>query len=89
VQFILRGDPIRHRRWMIRSFALTAAAITLRMYLPLIFAFHWPFSIAYPAIAWLCWIPNALAAEVYLRFVPTPSRLTLPASLAGSSPQLP
>jgi uncharacterized membrane protein len=89
VRFILRGDALRHRRWMIRSFALTAAAITLRIYLPLIFVFHWPFSIAYPAIAWLCWIPNALAAEVYLRFVPTPSSLTLPANLAGTSPQLP
>ena len=79
VRFILRGDAIGHRRWMIRSFALTAAAITLRMYLPLIFVFHWPFSIAYPAIAWLCWIPNLLAAEVYLHFVPTPSGMTLPA----------
>jgi hypothetical protein len=87
VRFILRGDAIGHRRWMIRSYALTAAAITLRMYLPLIFAFHWPFSVAYPAIAWLCWIPNALAAEVYLRFMPTPSGITLPANLAGSSPQ--
>jgi hypothetical protein len=73
---------------MIRSCALTAAAITLRIYLPLIFAFHWPFSIAYPAIARLCWIPNALAAEVYLRLVPRPSRITLPANFARS-PQLP
>jgi len=54
LRFILRGDAVRHQRWMIRSFALTAAAITLRMYLPLIFVFHWPFAIAYPAIAWLC-----------------------------------
>ncbi len=89
VRFILRGDAITHRRWMIRSYALTAAAITLRVYLPLSVAFDWPFSIAYPAIAWLCWIPNALAAEVYLRLVPTPSGITLPANLAGSSPQLP
>jgi uncharacterized membrane protein len=88
VRFILRGDAITHRRWMIRSYALTAAAITLRMYLPVSTVFHWPFSTAYPAIAWLCWIPNALAAEVYLHFVPTPSRITLPANLAGDSPQL-
>jgi uncharacterized membrane protein len=88
VRFILRGEAIRHRRWMIRSYALTAA-VTLRIYQPLVFAFHWPFSIAYPAIAWLCWVPNALAAEVYLRFVPRPSRITLPADLAGSSPQVP
>jgi hypothetical protein len=79
VRFILRGDALGHRRWMIRSFALTAAAITLRMYLPLVFVFHWNFSIAYPAIAWLCWIPNAVAVELYLRIVPTPSALTLPA----------
>jgi uncharacterized membrane protein len=84
VQFISRGDAIRHRRWMIRSFALTAAAVTLRMYQPLVFVFHWPFSIAYPAIAWLCWIPNVLAAEAYLKFVPTPSGINLPANLAGS-----
>ena len=88
-QFILRGDAMTHRRWMIRSYALAAAAITLRIYLPLSFVFHVPFSIAYPAIAWLCWIPNALAAEVYLRCVPTPSGITLPANLAGSSLQLP
>jgi hypothetical protein len=89
VRCILRADAIRHRRWMIRSYALTAAAITLRIYLPLIFVFHWPFSVAYPAIAWLCWIPNALAAEVYLFLVPTPSGAVLPANLAGPSPQLP
>jgi uncharacterized membrane protein len=90
VQFILRGDALAHRRWMIRSYALTAAAITLRVYLPLSVAFHWPFSIAYPAIAWLCWIPNALTAEVYVRLVPTPSGISLPANLAGSgSLQLP
>jgi len=77
VQFTLRGDAITHRRWMIRSYALTAAAITLRIYLPLSFVFHVPFSIGYPAIAWLCWIPNLRAVEVYLRLVPTPSRITL------------
>lgn len=86
VRFILRGEAIRHRRWMIRSFALTAAAITLRLYLPLIFVFHWSFSIAYPAIAWLCWIPNALAVELYLFFVPTPSGNTPP---GASSPETP
>ena len=84
LRFILRGNAVRHQRWMIRSFALTAAAITLRMYLPLIFVFHWPFAIAYPAIAWLCWIPNALTVEVYLRFVPTPAHISLPANMAAS-----
>lgn len=88
VRFILRGDANRHRRWMIRSFALTAAAITLRIYLPLIFVFHWNFSVAYPAIAWLCWVPNAIGAEAYLRLVPTPSGMALPAGFAGGSAEV-
>ena len=67
VNFILRADSARHRRWMIRSYCLTAAAITLRIYLPLSLVLHVRYAIAYPAIAWLCWIPNLLAAELYLR----------------------
>ena len=89
VRLILRGDSNGHRRWMIRSFALTAAAITLRIYLPLVFVFHWPFSIGYPAIAWLCWVPNVIAAEIYLHSAPTPSQIALPTGLAGGSTQLP
>jgi len=85
VRLILRGDAQAHRRWMIRSFALTAAAITLRMYLPLIFVFHCPFSVGYPAIAWLCWVPNLLGAEVYLRIVPAPVGMIVPGGLAESS----
>ncbi len=85
VRMILRCEAMRHRRWMIRSFALTAAAITLRIYLPLVFLSHWPFSIGYPVIAWLCWVPNALGAEVYLHLVPAGSGVTLPARLARGS----
>jgi len=88
LKFILRGYAMRHRRWMIRSFALTAAAITLRMYLPLIFVFHWPFSTAYPAIAWLCWIPNALAAELYLALSHTASGTGLTASTRAHRAEL-
>jgi predicted membrane protein DUF2306 len=80
VRMILRGEAMRYRHWMIRSFALTAAAITLRIYLPLVFLSHWPFSVGYPVIAWLCWVPNALGAEVYLHLVPTPAGITLPAN---------
>ena len=65
--FILRGHSARHRRWMIRSYCLTAAAITLRIYLPLSLVFHMQYAIAYPAIAWLCWVPNLAFAELYLR----------------------
>ncbi len=65
---IRRGEPDRHRAWMYRNYALTFAAVTLRIYLPASLALGIPFAVAYPAIAWLCWLPNLLVAE--LRFVP-------------------
>jgi uncharacterized membrane protein len=63
---IRRRDQAAHRRWMLRSFALTLAAVTLRIYLPLSAAMGWSFGAAYPAIAWLCWVPNLLLSELYL-----------------------
>lgn len=56
-----------HRRWMIRSFALTFAAVTLRVYLGFAFLPHVDFTRAYQAISWLCWVPNLLAAEMIVR----------------------
>ena len=56
-----------HRRWMIRNFALTLAAVTLRIYLPLSMINGAEFVVAYTAIAWLCWVPNLIAAEWWLR----------------------
>ncbi|MBD9469382.1 DUF2306 domain-containing protein [Pseudoxanthomonas sp. PXM01] len=56
-----------HRDWMLRSYALTLAAVTLRLYLPASQIAGISFLIAYPAIAWLCWVPNLLAAEWMLR----------------------
>jgi uncharacterized membrane protein len=60
-------DFAAHRRWMIRNFALTFAAVTLRLWLPGSIAAGVPFETAYPAIAWLCWVPNLVAAELVLR----------------------
>ena len=57
------GNVEAHRRWMIRSYALTAAAITLRIYLPLLPWTGLPFSTGYRIIAWVCWIPNLFFAE--------------------------
>lgn len=53
-----------HHRWMIRSFALTSAAITLRLWLPLGLLAGFDFLSVYVVIAWLCWVPNLLVAEV-------------------------
>jgi len=56
-----------HRRWMIRSFALTFAAVTLRLYLPMIPLFHVSIVEGYRAISFLAWVPNLILAEFYLR----------------------
>jgi uncharacterized membrane protein len=56
-----------HRRWMIRSWALTLAAVTLRLYLPLVMILDLPFLPWYRAIAFLAWVPNLLLAELWLR----------------------
>jgi hypothetical protein len=63
---VLAGRIVSHRRWMIRSFALTLSAVTLRIYLPLSDVFSVEFPIAYRTIAWACWLPNLLFAELYL-----------------------
>ena len=60
---IRSGDPSAHRRWMVRNFALTFAAVTLRLYLPTALVSGIAFGTAYPAIAWLCWVPNLVVAE--------------------------
>jgi len=63
----LMRDFVSHERWMIRSFALTLAAVTLRIYLPPVFIFQLDFIPAYTVIAWMCWVPNLLVAELWLR----------------------
>lgn len=54
-----------HRAWMVRSAALTFAAVTLRLYLPVLAA-TLGFETGYPLVAWLCWVPNLMVAEWWL-----------------------
>lgn len=56
-----------HEWWMIRNYALTFAAVTIRLYLPLSRVAGIDFDIAYPAISWLCWIPNLVVVEWWMR----------------------
>lgn len=66
VQLAIQRRIASHREWMIRSAALTLAAVTLRLYLPL-GQMMVGFEQAYVAISWLCWAPNLLIAEWFLR----------------------
>lgn len=58
---------IAHRRWMVRNFSLAFAAVTLRLWLPGSVVLGAPFEVAYPIIAWLCWVPNLVVAELRVR----------------------
>ncbi len=60
-------DFAAHRRWMIRNFSLTLAAVTIRLGLGLGFATGLSFEIVYPVLTWLCWIPNLVLAEWIIR----------------------
>jgi hypothetical protein len=62
------GDIQAHRDWMVRNYALTLAAVTLRIWLPLLsMAIGIEFTNAYRTVAWLCWIPNLILAERIIR----------------------
>ena len=66
-QTVRAGRYAEHRVWMIRSFALTAAAISLRMGLPVAPALGYEFVTGYIAMSWISWIFNLGVAELYLR----------------------
>ena len=56
-----------HRRWMVRSFSLTYAAVTLRIYLAILPALPLAFVSGYRVVSFLCWVPNLVLAELLLR----------------------
>lgn len=91
---IRRGDVANHRAWMMRNFALTYAAVTLRIWLPLLivaqlpflsggFDFDAVFANAYAAVPFLCWLPNLVVAEWLI------ARRGLPGFRPAGAPSLP
>jgi len=66
VREVVAGRVSAHQRWMIRSFALTLSAVTLRLYLPLTSLIGLDFAISYRVIAWACWLPNLVVAELFI-----------------------
>lgn len=64
---IKRGDVNGHWRMMVFSYAACFAAVTLRLWLPmLIAAYQGDFEQAYRIVAWLCWIPNLVVAAAWV-----------------------
>ncbi|TYL51122.1 DUF2306 domain-containing protein [Agromyces mariniharenae] len=69
-------DVANHRAWMMRNFALTYAAVTLRLWLGLLiglqaipgdFDFDAAFANAYGVVPFLAWLPNLVVAEWLIR----------------------
>ena len=59
----IKKDFSRHQYLMIFSYAACFAAVTLRIWLPMLIAsFDGEFIPAYQIVAWLCWVPNILVA---------------------------
>lgn len=66
---ILNRDLEAHQNWMICNYALTFAAVTLRIWLPLSQAvLHMNFELAFQIVAWLCWVPNLLVAAIIINW---------------------
>ena len=64
---VRQGDIESHREFLIRSFALTLSALTLRAWKYLIvFVFEPRPMDVYQIVAWLGWIPNLIIAEIII-----------------------
>ena len=65
---IRKREIIAHQLWMIRNYALTFAAVTLRLWLPfLMMVIKLSFINSYRLVAWISWIPNLLIAELLIK----------------------
>jgi uncharacterized membrane protein len=55
-------DFLAHERWMVFSYAACFAAVTLRLWMPILVPLLGDFIPAYRIVAWLCWVPNMVFA---------------------------
>lgn len=64
---IREGKVQEHREWMTRSFALILAAVTLRIYIPILEGAGVSEYTSFAIVGWASWIPNLLLAEWMIR----------------------
>lgn len=65
---IRQKDIPSHRAFMLRSYALTLSAITLRWYSFFLgYFFSWYNLDSYVWVAWLSWVPNLVIVEIWIR----------------------
>ncbi len=81
VWLAMAGRSAQHRRWMLRSYALSFAAVTLRLeLLPFFLLTDMEYGQITAYVAWLCWVPNLILAEWWLN-----RRATGAAGTAGAA----
>jgi uncharacterized membrane protein len=59
---IKQGRIEEHKELMVYSYAACFAAVTLRLWLPLLSLVLGDFVTAYRIVSWLCWVPNIMVA---------------------------
>ncbi len=64
---IRQKNVVAHQKMMIYSYAACFAGAALRIWLPILIAFFGDFIIAYRIVAWLCWVPNLMVANILSR----------------------
>jgi hypothetical protein len=62
-----KKDFSLHKGFMIYSYAACFAAVTLRIWLPILSFVFDDFVVAYRIVAWLCWVPNMVFAYFWVR----------------------
>ncbi|MDF0717077.1 DUF2306 domain-containing protein [Muricauda sp. 334s03] len=60
-------DLSLHQGMMIYSYAACFAAVTLRIWLPFLTIVFGEFLLAYKIVAWLCWVPNMVFAQIWVK----------------------
>ena len=60
-------DISLHKGFMIYSYAACFAAVTLRIWLPILNIVFDDFEVAYRIVAWLCWVPNIIFAFFWVK----------------------
>ncbi len=64
---IRQKNVAEHQKMMIYSYAACFSGAALRLWLPILIYFLGDFVIAYKTVAWLCWVPNLIVANIIIR----------------------
>ena len=66
---IIKKQILQHQQWMIRSYAVTFSAVTLRLWVPFLsIACNWEHEEVVVITAWISWLFNLIAAELIIYF---------------------